>query len=487
MPDHTWRPTSAVVNADVGDVGDALSDGDTVHVLTRTTDESLYYVRLSFDAATRDYRAAPGVLVTSRRSSTPATIAKDSGGALWVGYANATNVIVTHSEDGGATWGRTVTIATATGAGTPEVGALVAYDNRVGMLWSDQATGSFRFASHLAGDDPTIWTQEVAASGTAEADNHISLRRIPGESLGRIPMGAGTGDMVAAVVKTSDGDLVGDPVAGRIQLLLRNPDGQWSSSLVADVADGLNDPVLQVDLATRTLHVFATHADSIITKVSPIDPVRFPAGIGEVFVNGTGQQLSDPTVTKAPVDARSGLVVLASDSHSFTYRHAELALDPATPVADPADVTPPTAVSVLRARVLSPESVVLSWEASTDGDRWFAGRTGVPVEGYIVSRDGAEVATVTSTSIEDRARAAGEAAASVEYSVTAVDASGNRSAPTTLVVQLPGTQQPRALVLGAIVLLGIAALIIVWHLLDRRAIARAEQSPPTPDPVFEEA
>ena len=35
MPDHTWRATSAVVNNDVGDVGDALLDGDTVHVLTR--------------------------------------------------------------------------------------------------------------------------------------------------------------------------------------------------------------------------------------------------------------------------------------------------------------------------------------------------------------------------------------------------------------------------------------------------------------------
>src|SRR4051794_4785255 len=35
MPDHTWRPTSAVVNTDAGDVGDALRDGDTVHVITR--------------------------------------------------------------------------------------------------------------------------------------------------------------------------------------------------------------------------------------------------------------------------------------------------------------------------------------------------------------------------------------------------------------------------------------------------------------------
>src|SRR4051812_8504358 len=28
MPDHTWRPTSAVVNTDVADLGDAVHDGD---------------------------------------------------------------------------------------------------------------------------------------------------------------------------------------------------------------------------------------------------------------------------------------------------------------------------------------------------------------------------------------------------------------------------------------------------------------------------
>ena len=33
LPDHTWRPTSAVVNPDAIDAGDALVDGDDVHVV----------------------------------------------------------------------------------------------------------------------------------------------------------------------------------------------------------------------------------------------------------------------------------------------------------------------------------------------------------------------------------------------------------------------------------------------------------------------
>jgi hypothetical protein len=478
MPDHTWRPTSAVVNTDVGDVGDALRDGDTVHVLTRGGDSSLYYRRLTFDAAARDYRVAPAVLVTTRKSSTPATITRDAAGVLWVGYANATNVLVTSSEDGGQSWGRVVSLSTQGTAGTPEAGALVAYDDRIGMLWSDQATSSFRFASHRAGDDPALWSQEVAVSGLAEADNHISLARVPGAA----------GDTLVAVVKTGAGDALGDAAAGRIQFLVRAPGGAWSAVPVSEVDDRLDDPVVQVDLATRTVHVFATHDLSIVRKSASLDDIRFAPGMGEIFVNGAGHQLSDPTTSKEPVDARSGLVVLASDSHSFTYRHAEMALIPSTPVPDPADTTPPTSPSVLRAQVLSPDSIALSWEPAHDGNRWAPTTTGVPVAGYVVSRNGVEVATVTSTVLEDTVRTArgGTDAMSVEYSVTAVDTSGNRSAPTTLVVELPGAERPGALVIGAMALLVLAGLITVGHLLYRRTVARGARLPHTPQQVVEE-
>lgn len=478
MSDHTWRPTSAVVNNDVGDVGDALRDGDTVHVLTRRSDASLYYVRLVFDPAARDYAVAPATLVTTRRSSTPATIAKDSAGVLWVGYANATNVLVTRSEDGGVSWGRVITLATGGTAATPEAGALVAFDDRVGMLWSDQATGSFRFASHRAGDDPTVWTREVAVQGPTEADNHVSLTRVPGDA----------GDTLLAVVKTGDGDALGDPAAGRIELLVRPPGGAWKSVRVSEVADLLNDPVLQVDLVTRTVHVFATHELSIVRKTASLDDLRFAPGIGEIFVNGAGRRLSDPTTAKDPADARSGLVVLASDPRGFAYRHAELAINPPTPVADPADRQPPTPPSAVRAQVVSSDSVVLSWDPATDGERWVPGRTGVPVAGYVVARNGVEVATVTSTALDDQVRPAAQAteATSIEYSVTAVDVSGNRSTPAVLTVELPGADQPRTLVIGGIVLLALAGSILIGLLLYRRAVGRRTRPPRTEEPAFEE-
>jgi hypothetical protein len=170
------------------------------------------------------------------------------------------------------------------------------------------------------------------------------------------------------------------------------------------------------------------------------------------------------------------------------YRHAEVALTPPTPVVDPADHLPPTAPSAVRAQAISPESVLLSWPAANDGDRWFPGETGVPVAGYIVTRNGTELPTVTSPGLEDQPRTAAQASnpTSIEYSVVAVDAAGNRSTATTVVVELPGSDTSRALVIGAIVLLGLAGLITVAHLLRRRAVARATRLPGSADPVFEE-
>jgi hypothetical protein len=480
MPDHTWRPTSAVVNSDVGDVGDALQDGDTVHVLTRSSDASLSYVRLSFDAAAREYQVAPPVLITTRGSNAEATIAEDAAGALWVGYATATNVVVTPSDDGGRTWGRSVLLASDPNGQVPETASLVAYDDRVGILWSDQATGSFEFASHRAGDDPTVWAREVARSGPGEAGNHISLVTVPGEP----------SDTLVAAVRTSHGT-PGEPAdaaAAQLEALIRVPGGQWSAVPISTVAEGLEAPVLQVDEATRTLHVFASRDGAIVTKAAPLDAISFEPGTGDVFVNGTGAKLSDPTVSKDPADARSGLVVLASDPASQAYRHAEMALSPSTPAVDPQDRTPPTPPTSVQARAVSPQSVVLSWDPANDGNRWSAAGTGVPVAGYIVSRNGVEVATVTATGFEDRARAAPDAihATSIEYSVTAVDAAGNRSAAVTLVVELPGSGTSRTTVLVAIGLLVLAGLLTAGYLLYRHRVSRGARMPRSTEPSRDE-
>jgi hypothetical protein len=344
----------------------------------------------------------------------------------------------------------------------------VAYDDRIGILWSDQTAGAFEFASHRAGDDPSIWSHEKAISGPAAADNHISLVRVrqPGQ----------TSDTLVAGVKTSMGDHGEVSTSPLIEVLVRTPAGHWSASTAGTVADRLDDPVLQVDQATKTLHLFASRDGAIVMKSASWTDPRFAPGAGSLFINGIGANLYDPTGTADPVTAQSGLVVLASDLAGKTYRHGELALGAPTPVSSAADKTPPSSPPDLAARAVSPDTTVVSWSPATDGNQWVPASNGVPVSKYIVLRNGSQVATLTSTSFEDRPRAGGDTAkpAEVQYQVVAVDAAGNRSPASGVVVELPAATNHRSAVLIGLGLLGLAALAgvyVAWRAWLRHQVA----------------
>lgn len=454
MPDHSWRPTSALVATDALDSGDALEAEDgTVHVVTRHADGVLYYTRLTYDPTTHDYTTDANQVITSRGGNSTATIAEDRTGRLWVAFATPYDVSVAYSDDA-ATW--TTIMLSKTGDGTtPEAASIVAFGDRLGLLWSDQAQDSFFFAWHRSGDPHAgHWTREVALSGPNEADNHISLVRVPTDGP----------DTVAAVVKTSLGDSGEADTSALIKLLLRADDGTWSATPVSTIADGLNDPVLQVDASTDTFRLFATANGSIVEKQAPITDPRFRPGRGSLFVLSTEGVVGNAAVSKDPVDFRSGLVVLASDIKVNAYRHAELPLPVSTDVVIPEDVIPPHSPTALQARALSPDTAILSWAPVTDGDRWSPANDGVPVAGYVIQRDGIEVGTVTSTSLQDRARPASETAGptSVTYEVLAVDEAGNRSAPARVTVELPAAEPsrlPRLVGVSALVLASIAGLV----------------------------
>jgi chitodextrinase len=106
------------------------------------------------------------------------------------------------------------------------------------------------------------------------------------------------------------------------------------------------------------------------------------------------------------------------------YCYSVLALDAAGNRSEPKracattlDLTPPTRPGRPAAVSVSSSQLFLAWESSTDD---------VGVTGYEVLRDGAIVATVTTTRMRER-----NLPANVEgcYTVRAVDASGNRSEP----------------------------------------------------------
>jgi hypothetical protein len=472
MPDHSWQAADAVLSTNVQQVGDALPDGDTVHVTQRIPNGDLQYVRLTYDPESREYRASDPVTVTTLGGNGFASIVKDGEGRLWVGYANGLVTAVTWSDDGGASWAEMHDLARTSGDAPAEVADLVAYDDRVGILWSDQATNSFRFASHADGDDPTAWARETALSGAAVADNHIDLVRIPGES----------SDTLAAAVKTSTNDVTTDPDEVLIKVLVRSPGGDWSDVPAATIGDGLNQPILQVDLATETLHLFAsTSAGDIATKTSPLDDIGFEPGRGELFMVGADGRLLDPTGTNQFLDARSGLVILASDMLRMVYRHAEQSLGTLPPVAGAKDTTAPSKPVGLRGRAIDPETLVLSWGPAHDGEQWIPAGNGVPVASYVISRDGERIAEVTSTTFRDTPREGpATTATTVRYEVRAVDAAGNRSRAVPVDVELPAPEGSVPMIVGLVTLLLAAAGAAYWAL-RRRRLDRSLASGPTLD------
>jgi chitodextrinase len=95
------------------------------------------------------------------------------------------------------------------------------------------------------------------------------------------------------------------------------------------------------------------------------------------------------------------------------------------------DTTPPTAPGNLTATAVSPTQVNLSWDASTDN---------VGVAGYKVYRDGAFLASTSTTSYSDTTVQGGT---SHSYTVYAYDAAGNISpASNTATVTTPTDTQP---------------------------------------------
>ncbi|HZH21977.1 MAG TPA: fibronectin type III domain-containing protein, partial [Geodermatophilus sp.] len=139
-----------------------------------------------------------------------------------------------------------------------------------------------------------------------------------------------------------------------------------------------------------------------------------------------------------------------------TYSYALVAVDthgnrsaPSAAVAvTPTDLTAPAAPTGLTA-VRGDGQVTLSWAANTEPD----------LAGYVVLRDGAELATVPGTSYVDSGPAADGTHA---YAVVAVDTHGNRSGATAAVVETPGDRTAPEAPTGLTASAGDGRVTLTW-------------------------
>ena len=343
LADHTWRNTGALIDSRTNSTADALwsSADDKLFTASRVSGADLQVNRLSYHSANRSWTVDAGfpVTINSGGGSESATLDRDSLGRLWVTYTRGSRVWVAHSTDSsGASFGAPFqpnvpdTVVSA-----DDLSALISFGSSIGVMWSDQQSGAFRFAIHDDADTDDVWRVETALAGPGLTDDHINLKQLTGDPQGRI----------FAAVKTSADDVVGAlPTDTLVAVLSRTPGaggtGTWSMAPAGTIADDHTRPILMIDATNKELYFLATAPEGggdIYYKKAPLSDVRFPAGRGARFVDAPFS-VNDASGAKDSVTAASGMVVVATSDSRRQYVHAEMEL------SGSGDTVPPTASTV---------------------------------------------------------------------------------------------------------------------------------------------
>ncbi len=289
-------------------------------------------LRYSFDATRRTYALDAGfpVAINDARTET-LVLAKDTTGTLWATWTHGGVVRVNHTMNGNdLLWSGAMTLP-VTGAGgldPAEAPALIAFDGKLGLAWSDRADGRIRFAVRDDAAPATSWSPETAMNEPGAVSDALDL----GSSGGRVYLATET-------------------PSGALRLLARSVAapglGTWTVREIADAAADLAQPILLVDQASALLRVFATGptlaggsalgAGAVYEKVAPLATLLFPSGRGTpVIQDGNSPAVGAPSSTRQVLDSSTGLVVLASNelTQRAWHAHAALGSAPLPPMAD---------------------------------------------------------------------------------------------------------------------------------------------------------
>jgi hypothetical protein len=323
LPDHTWTDTGVVVDTRRSSTGDALWTAGHLFVVSRSyaTGQGTLYNRFEYNALGQTYVRSLGPLVIGKPGVESAAIARAADGSLWVTFTKSARVWVTHTTGtNDLSWVTPFNPSGDTSVSSDDISNIITFFGGIGVFWSDEPAGAFRFAVHRNGQADNLWQVETAALGPLLSDDHLSVRTLEADGSGRI----------YAAVKTSL-DLASQPPAGdpQIILLTRSTLGRWSLSVVATIGDNVTRPNIVVDPPSNKLHVFFTTDpkgnSAIAEKTATLsDAPLFATGRGKTVIGWPGAAINNATTPKTAVTADSGIVVLASDAEAGRYYHAEL-------------------------------------------------------------------------------------------------------------------------------------------------------------------
>jgi hypothetical protein len=303
---------------------------------------------------------AGGISIPISSGSESATIAQDSTGRLWIAYDPGTAIRVLWSDPSNHT------IWTTTGGGlainaqainSDDLAAVVAFNNSIGVIWSNQSNESMRFRIHRDGDAVNTWqSEELVAQGGDIADDHINLAVTK------------DGDILAAVKSSSSSP------DNTTNLFVRwYNDGSWDGPFFV-TADSSRANVV-FDQTTQDVYVFYTGSfDSgprtISYKVANLSQLLNLMDSDEIdLISVSGQDINNVTSTKQAVCGTTGLLVVAKDqlTSSTSRAYYEFALEPD---AAPGTNMPPDAAddSVVTAQGASVSISVLANDTDADCD-----------------------------------------------------------------------------------------------------------------------
>ena len=369
-PTDTWIQTGVAIDERSHSSADILWDGSHLFAVSAVADLSnsgspptsgdlgIRVLRYSYDAAARSYALDPGypVVVANAAVESP-VIDEDSTGELWITWtytngAGGRNVLVTHSTSDPSHWVAPFVLPLngATNLTNDDISSVVHYAAGIGVMWSNQNTGTMAFATHRDGDPDTTWSLNPAVQGPAYADDHLALRSLQSDAQGR----------VFAVTKTSLNDLYPGSSQPLILLLVLDSTGTWKRSTFGTAADDHTRPIVVLDAENSAAYVFATgpqaqqtvngvtiSGGTIYYKSTGFGSLQFPSGVGTAFIRRTSSSVSmvnDVTSTKQSVTSATGLLVLASDDVAGIYMHDKLAIPAAGPSPTPQPTISPTPV-----------------------------------------------------------------------------------------------------------------------------------------------
>jgi hypothetical protein len=271
---NTWAKTLHLspdpnVHADC----DLIEDDGVVHILlfngSDTQLVSVEYLPTS-PGTYQFWSQGAGVVDVPLENTTTktATIAIDSTERMWVAYDDPilgqVKVRYSDSSSGYSLWSDFIIVAEGVDSGT--ISAIVAFDSKIGVMWSNEVMERFGFRFHLDGDSPIVWSaDEVPASqsalnvGAGMADDHINI--------------ASTSDGTLYVAIKTGYDSVDLP---SIALLVRRPWGVWDDLYEVDLEG--SRPIVLVSETLGKVVVVYSESDSggaVRCRISNMSNISF--------------------------------------------------------------------------------------------------------------------------------------------------------------------------------------------------------------------